>query len=261
MTVPVQLRPIPLCSEGPVWGEAELRKRHAENERSFDRGFRLRAYSDDEATFPSFKKCRQSGIVLGDIQRNDAWPAFVGVDLSSKKRAGNAISVIRVDPARRYRYPVDIRFIAKPGPEVCDAIAEVDALYKPVVVMVEDNGYQDTIMDWIGDQKARFPFWLKVEPTQTTSGRKGDAERGLPGLEVEFKNGAWAFPYSEYEGASRDEPGARGAWARLDYEFNFHPIASSDDGVMSVWFARQGIEQFGGFGVAGAASVGNLNVR
>lgn len=262
MAVPVQLKPIPLWHQ---WNEQRLRKRFHENERTYRRGFGLQAYSDDEATFPSFvKTARARGLVLGDLQRNDNWPCFIGVDLSGKKRPGNALAAVRVDPASRRRYPIDIRFLARSGPEVCEAIQEMNEQYKPVVIMVEDNGYQDSIIDWIGDQKTRFPFWVKVEPTTTTSGRKGDAERGLPGLEVEFKNGAWCMPYTEYEGATKDEDPPRGWWARLDHEFRFHPIAATSDGVMSVWFARQGIEQYGGFGIPGKEGdegMGDFNLR
>ena len=260
MSVPVQLRPIPLWHEH--WNELALRKKCGEDQRTFDRGFRLIAYSDDDLTFPHFKQCRVPGLVLGDLQRNEQWPCFMGVDLSGKKRPGNALVAVRVDPVSRRRYPIDIRFLARSGPEVCEAINDMDQRYRPVVIMVENNGYQDSLIDWIGDQKSRFPFWVKVEPTTTTSGRKGDATMGLPGLEVEFKNGAWCFPHSEYEGAFPDDDPPRGWWARLDNEFTAHPIGANTDGVMACWFARQGIETFGGLSVSDEGDgLGDVNRR
>lgn len=249
MTLPVRLRPIPLWDH---WSSPRLQAKYEENPRSFERGFFLRAYSDDEATFPSFaEKARANGLVLADLQRRDNWPAFMGVDLSSKKRPGNAITAVRVNPMTRERYPIDVAFLAKGGPEVCEAIQVMEDKYHPVAIGVEDNGYQDTIMDWIGDQKSRFRFWIKVEATTTFSGRKNNAQAGLPGLEVEFKNGAWHFPYDEYREVipGDKENIQRGWWARLDKEFRFHPIAAETDGVMSIWFARQMIEQFGGFSI------------
>lgn len=260
MPAPVKLKPIPLWEH---WNKERLKAKRLEGERQFQRGFFLQAYSDEEATFSSYPNCRKRGLVLGDIQRNTNWPCFMGVDLSSKKRPGNAIAAVRVDPVTRYRYPIDIRFLAKPGPEVCEALNVMDQLYSPVVIFVEDNGYQDSLFDWIGDAKARFPFWLKVEPTTTDSGRKGHAERGLPGMEVEFKNEAWCFPYSDFEGATVDDPAPKGWWARLDQEFRFHPLAVSSDGVMALWFARQAIDRYGNFHTyeAGGTGVGDPNLR
>jgi hypothetical protein len=261
MGLPVKLKPIPLWRGH--WGEQALRKRCSENERAFNRGFRLQAFSDDEATFPSFKGCRVPGIVLGDIIRNNRWPAFTGVDLSGKKRPGNCIFTAKVDPTTRRRYPVDVRFGKWRGSEVCEHLNEIDQQFKPIVIMVEDNAYQESLIDWVSDLKSRFPFWVKVEATTTTGGKKGDAEKGLPGLEVEFKNKAWVVPYSEYEEATRDDPAPAGHWARWDYEFAQHPIAATTDGVMATWFARQGIEIFGGFGLpeGNAEKLGDVNVR
>lgn len=249
--ISVKLRPIPLWDKTPDgkprWNKENLIKRYKGGPRSFERGFRQKAFTDEESTFPSFKQCEIPGVGIGEIARNPHWPKVTGVDLSSKKRPGNAIVTVAVDPRTRRRFPVDVRYGAWRSSETAQMIQTVDDLYHPTVIMVEDNSYQEALIDWVADSKAKFTFWAKVEPTTTTGEKKADPEKGLPALEVEFFNGGWVFPLSEYENATiEDEDVKRKAWARLAYEFQFHPIASTSDGVMATWFARQGIEIFTG---------------
>lgn len=244
----IPLRPIPLWAE--EWNAERLRARAAESPRAFERGFRMRAHSDAESTFPSFQKCERPGLVLGDLIRN-SWPAFVGVDLAGRKRPGNAIVTVKVDPVSRRRYPVDVRYGAWRSSETARQIEDVNRQFRPIVIMVENNGYQQALIDWVADQKSQFSYWSKVEATTTTDGKKGDAYLGLPGLEVEFHNESWCFPLSEYEGATGDDADARrAAWARLAYEIKYHPIASTSDGLMALWMARQGIESFSGLALS-----------
>lgn len=257
----VRLRSLPLWDA--VWPEDVLRQKQQREPRAFERGFRMKAFVDGEETFPSFRQCENPAMVLGDVQRSEAWPAFTGVDLAGKKRAGNAIVTLRVDPRSKRRYPIDVRFGAWRSSETAEQIEDVYRLYKPCVVMVEDNGYQRALLDWIADQYNRFSFSHVVYPTTTMDGNKSDHELGLPGLEIEFHNGAWSFPLAEYDGISMDDPDRRrAAWARLAYEFRHHPVAASSDGVMATWFARQGVEIWGGLAFRTDAGVGeDFNAR
>jgi hypothetical protein len=258
--LPVRLKSIPLWS--PRWSAEALRARYNQDERSFERGFRLRAYSDEEMSFPGFEGCRMLGVSLGDIQRSN-WPAYTGVDLSSKKRPGNAIVTIKIDPRTRRRYPVDVRFGAWKSNEVCEQLADVNSAYRPIVIMVEDNGYQAALIEWAQAWKGANDFWMKLEPITTTSETKTNAELGLPALQVEFKNKAWVVPYSEYEHATREDKGPPGQWARWDYEFRNHPLATTSDGVMATWFARQGVELYGGATgeASDGGSLGDIHAR
>lgn len=239
MSSPRRLRPISLFL--PKWDEEALRKKYNQEPRAFERGFRLRAFSDEETSFPDYVHCRVHGVSLGELQRSP-WPCFTGVDLSSKKRPGNAIVTVKVDPVSRRRYPIDVRAGKWKVNETCDQITEVNSLYNPVVVMVEDNGFQASLIEHAETNKARYPWWLKIEPTTTTSETKFSQEKGLPVLQMEFAHRAWVIPYDEFENARPDEPGSPGHWARFDYEFRNHPLAASTDMVMATLFCRQGIE-------------------
>jgi hypothetical protein len=242
----------------PKWNEGSLRKRSETEPRSFERGFRLRAFSDDEISFPDYEKCRVPGVSIGEIQRSN-WIKVSGVDLSSKKRPGNVIVTVALGPNRR-RHVCDVRYGKWKSNETCEQINTVNSLFNPTVFMVEDNGYQAALIEWAQAFPARFPWWMKVEPTTTTGGLKFDPEKGLPVLQTEFKNNAWVFPLSEWEGATPDDPAPRGHWARLDYELRNHPLAATTDGVMALWFARQGLEIWGSsYGEVGV--VGDISSR
>lgn len=243
MTVPVKLRPIPLWSEGG-WDQPFLEKKQQTTPRpSFNRGWRLIAATDEDISFPDFENCFVRGLSLGPIQRRQDWPAVTGVDLSGKKRPGNAIVTVRIDPTTRRRYPVDLRAGAWRSHETANQLADVYSTYRPTVIMVEDNGYQEALVDWI--MTSKMDFWPLVEPTTTTGHTKYNEEVGLPGLQVEFQNRAWCIPEDEF---ATHPPGhmTRGCmWCRWVYEFANHPIAATSDFVMATWFARQGIEQHG----------------
>jgi hypothetical protein len=259
MTI-VRLRDIPIWSA--KWSTEALRRRRDDDERSYRRGFELVAMSDEEVSFPSFTKCYSHGVSVGEIARS-GWIKVAGVDLSSRKRPGNSIVVLALHPTTGRRYPIDVRFGAWKSNETCEVISDLDRTYNLSVIAVEDNAYQTALIDWAVADKARFPWWMKVEPTTTTGQTKNSETLGLPSLQVEFSHGAWVVPIDEYEGAAAGEEGRRGMWARWDYEFRNHPLASTSDGVMATWFGRQALDAISRYvgAAAGAGQVGDLGAR
>ena len=252
MSVPIKLRSIPLW--GTRWSKDALVAKRGENERAYDRGFRMMAFSDEEATFPGWKGCYAHGVSIGDIQRN-GWLKYTGVDPSGSTRPGNAIVTVAVEPGSRRRYPCDVRVGAWRSDELAEQIQDVNNLLNPQVIMVENNAYQSALIDWAQASKHNNDFWMKLEAT-TTGSNKNNQVLGLPGMQVEFSNGSWVVPHGEFEGHAVNCPCA---WCRFDKEFRFHPLFASTDLVMATWFARQGIEMFSG--IADHQRVGNLNSR
>lgn len=247
----VQLRPIKLYTERrDPWDEAALRKKHEDNENSFNRRFRLRMVRDGDLTFPNFKRA-ELPTVLGEAQRA-AWPCVIGVDLSSKKRPGKCAVAVKVEPRTYRRFVVDVRFIKGDAGTFLDHISDMASAYRPAQIAVEDNGTQDIFLDMIGRAKNDYPWWMKIEAVTTTSESKFKGEASLPGLDVEFKNGAWVFPLLEYDGVQGEADADEGSpeirrmwWRRLASEFHGHPVATTSDGVMATLFARQAIENLG----------------
>lgn len=271
-TVARKLAPIRLWTERDnPWDEAALRARAANNLASFNHGFRCRVANPEDLSFPSFPRCKVP--TFASVANQAGWPAVAGVDLSSKKRPGNAIVVVRVEPGTRRRFVVDARFGKWSAPALARQLREVDDVHRPLVFKVEDNGYQEALIDMIADRKSEYPYWMRVEATTTTGGKKGSAELGLPALELEFSHGAWVFPALECEGvdsaelseaelAELDGREIRARhFARLFSELEGHPFAAHSDGVMALWFARQGIEEYQVSGAGDDVALSGLGFR
>ena len=229
----------------PVWEKwptAKLLEEKEINPRSFERGFCQRAYSDTERMFPSFETCFTPGIVVGDIARR-GWPVFAGVDLAGEKRPGNVIFVAAVDPSTQRRYPLEILVGGWKSPEVAAKLAEVNGRYPSLrVIMVENNGYQQSLVDWIKQSPGENSYWFKIESYTTGFQTKVNPVYGVPGLEVEFKNKAWVVPSSEFEGHPVH---CRCGWCVWKTEVHDYPMGATTDTVMAMTFCREAISLWG----------------
>jgi len=252
--VPVRLRSIPLWGE--KWGKEELEAFQAQDDRTYRRIVELEALVDDELWFPSWPKALVHGVSIGELQRN-SWPAIVGVDLSGAKRKGNAIVVLKLNPSTRRRHVVEVRRGAWRSHETALQLQQVEELYRPLVFRVENNGYQNAIIEWIQALPGSFDFWAKVEAT-TTGANKVDATLGLRSLQVEFHNGAWVVPADEF---ASHPPGHSCPWCVLNREFSTYPQAGEADTVMATWFAKSAAEEYANVIASAASPIGNLRSR
>jgi hypothetical protein len=222
----------------------------------FNRGYRMEAIDPGALKFPSFKKCYQSGLVLSELHRR-MYPAYIGVDLAGPKRAGNAIVVIGLEPQTMKRYLLEARFGAWSSPTTAGVLAEVASRHNVQYIQVENNAYQQALIDWVKKEKPEFPYWMKIEPYTTGFITKADEHAGLPALEVEFKNEGWVVPSSEFEG---HPPGCVCDWCRIKTEVENYPKGSSTDGLMALFFARDAANKWAPRPGSGRG-IGNINVR
>jgi hypothetical protein len=253
-----QSRKLPPIKPWHHWNSDRLRKEQEENSRSFDRGFRMRAFSDDERMYPSFKECFVSGVRVDDVSKR-GWPVFIGVDLAGPRRPGNVLFATALEPTTMKRFPLEVLVGAWTSPETARQLAMLHGRHPNVrYIMVENNGYQQAIIDWCQANKGVAgisDFWMKLEAT-TTGRNKMDPRLGLPGLQVEFANKAWIVPRNTYETHPVTCPCS---WCVWDREVRNHPLAPSSDLVMAMWFARQGVENYGY--AAQPVSIGDLTAR
>jgi len=223
----------------PTWKlkhSKELLQEAATDPATFNRGYRMLAVSPGELKFPSWSKCVQQGLTAGELMAR-RMPAYVGVDLAGKKRPGNAIVVIGADAMLR-RCLLEVRFGGWRSPETARQLGEVVARHNVSWIQVENNGYQEALIDWVKESK--LDFWMKIQ-SFTTGANKSDPEVGLPALEVEFHNEAWIVPGAEFQG----HPPACGCdWCRLDGEMRNYPKGTSFDGGMALWFARDAVSKW-----------------
>jgi hypothetical protein len=230
----------------PTWRvkhSRELLEEKARDQATFDRGFRMRAVSPGELLFPSFGRCCIPGASAAELWRR-RYPTYVGVDLSGKKRRGNAIVAVGLDMATRRRNLLEVRAGAWRSPETASVLADVCSHHDVQFIQVENNGYQQSLIDWVQQEKVEgkvgYEIWMKIEAYTTGTG-KFDPLYGLPGLEVEFKNGAWVFPLSEWEA---HPPTCVCDWCHLRDEFRDYPAGSSTDIVMATHFARDALNKW-----------------
>ena len=253
-----RIRPVPVWQAH--WSTERLRQEQADNPRAFSRGFQMRAFSDEERMFPSFQTCYSHGVVIGEIARRE-WPVFCGVDLAGKARPGNVIFVAAIDPATHRRYPLEVLRGGWKSPETAAHIAGVNERYPTLsIIMVENNGYQQSLVDWCQSDPRANSFWYKIESYTTGFASKVDPTFGLPSLEVEFKNKAWVVPIDEFESHA---PQCRCGWCVWNEEAKDYPMGKSTDCVMAMFFTREAIARWGAsvLGRAAASSVGDLSNR
>lgn len=238
------------------WNTERLREKQREDPRAFARGFQMRAFDDTERMFPSFETCYAHGVVTGEVARR-GWPVFIGVDLAGPKRPGNVIFAAAMDPATQRRYPLEILAGAWTSPETAQHLHDVHSRHPNVrYVMVENNGYQQAIIDWIKQSPRDHSFWFKIEAF-TTGVNKHAPQVGLPSLEVEFKNKAWVIPADEFEGHPIT---CRCGWCTWVRETRDYPMGAQTDTVMAMWFCREAIARWG-VGSARSIDLGDLNTR
>lgn len=217
------------------WPKKALQLEYRTDPRSFDRGFRQRAYSEDERTFPHWDKIKVRGLKLADILINATY--FTGVDLSSDERPGTVIFTIAVLPNGR-KVVVNIKCGAWSPTRVISEIGAVNDRYKPSTINVENNALQDAVVEWAVATNLSLPV-----KGFTTSSNKVHPEIGLPGLEVELNNNAWILlmddPYDTDRPLIEHEGGCPCPYHRFLNEVYEHPFYPTTDIVMAWWFARE----------------------
>jgi hypothetical protein len=212
-----------------AWNPDWLRKKHAANARAFERAYRHVGYSDEERTFAA-KAVRES-IQIGGAQAGPHAPRIMGVDLAGKSRAGNVIALVA--DARPRRIVEEIHAGAWSSDETARRIASLYERARPAAIVVENNAYQQALIDWMRVVCAQP---LPIVPF-TTGKQKADELLGLPGLAAEFANGMWSIPFDSGHVVGMGCPCGKCLLVR---ELEEHPFGSSD-AVMSIWFARHGI--------------------
>ena len=140
------------------WPKSALKKKERTiGKRAFARGFKLQVLSDDEQLFGDISKCKDDSLFLDDVRNKQEWLSYMGVDLAISKRKGSAYTVlfiIRVNH-RGKRIVCDI-IRGKWGSVTTAAlILAFGSMYNCEDMKVENNAYQDSILEWINLLKER----------------------------------------------------------------------------------------------------------
>jgi hypothetical protein len=232
------------------WTAEKLQERYFQiTPRAFDRGFRQRPSSSTDLIFPHF---RQNEVFFYNENWRSIdnpthpgyvdpeWPRYLGVDLSGKHRRGNVVFVLALSP-KGVRIVLDVVLGAWDSPEMARQINEAFKEHSPRVVFVENNAYQQALIDWIID--AGLDCASYVEGFHTGS-KKMDPQIGLPSMDVQFSMGMWrcGVPHGEHEILAQ-APGVHGCacgvctWVRDCRVTTFED--DTPDTVMASFIAKE----------------------
>lgn len=210
-----------------VWDEPKLKKQFRTlGERAFNRGFRQQPMSSSDMTFPN-----SDGIFKWDMSRDIVqphWPRITGIDPFGQ---WVVLFTIAINPHNHLRVPVEIRRGAWQPNQTINEIRDVYLKHMPVIMVCENNASQIAIHQWAqsigGLDLPLLPF--------VTGQQKANMMIGLPSLDVEFANGAWAVPMMGIDKVDNEDP-----FMVFRTELRGHPSATNADTVMAAWFAREG---------------------
>lgn len=229
------IKEIPITETIPLWArwnrDALLDRLKEIGETAFNRGYRNIAYADDDLMFREIDKAIIVGRTWKDYVRA-SHPIYAGVDLAGDKRKGNAIVIIGVEPGTQIRTLIDVHRGAWKSTEVADRLVALHDGYKFNVVKVENNAYQQSIIDWMTKSK----YQAVPISAHTTGMNKSHPEFGLPSMAVELERGMWRIP-REKEHAIDCQCGV----CSFLSEARSYPLGKDADTVMAWWFAREAI--------------------
>lgn len=225
---------------------AELLKRRGNGpqpKRAFRRGYQQDAYTDEERWFPSFP-----ARVFYDVDYRQlswkSWLFMTGVDISSKKRPGNAI-LTAGQAADGLKAVVDCRIGAWTSYETAEQIADVDLTFRPRLVKVESVATQEAIIEWAKATRGagihgRADFWSRLSPYETKGNVHTDEYVGIRALENECAMGGWVvlIPHPK-------DPDCKCGLCIFVREVTQHPHGKTKDGLMAWWFCREGFDEVG----------------
>ena len=213
----------------PLWDkwskEALISKAAEIGNRAFDRGYRQRALSDEDRTFPSYQKVFKTGVRWQDIVRPE-WPRVGGMDPFGQQVV---IFTLAIGP-HGMRYPIDVKR-GKWGPtRSINELINAYRQHRHQLICVENNAAQEAIIQWALEKGERS---MPIVPF-TTGKQKADPAMGLPGMEVEFCNDSWVCAMG-----SEHAPDCECGFCVWYKELQNHPIGIDSDTVMASWFARE----------------------
>lgn len=200
------------------------------SDRAFRQQYLLEMATAGERVFShdGIDGCKRYDIYIGEAINPD-WPRFMGVDLARTEGGGNytVVFTIAIDDRGR-RWVVDIAREQIRASDIPRLIAAKYEAYHPQVVLVENNAFQQVIIDQLSELDMSIPV-----QGHYTGTRKHDISMGVPSLATQIDNGSWVIPFAGDHG---DVVHSCAVCAWID-EMIAYPFGEHNDTVMAMWFA------------------------
>lgn len=198
---------------------------------SFNRNRRSRATATEELIFgQDLDKTAKRDYTPLEVRE---WETYIGVDLSTAKRKGTTINVVGVRPDSKLKVVLDVDAGAWDPSEKSERIRDFAYLYKPDIILVENNSQQEDIVQMLTADNISLPI------DSITTGRNKNAL--INTLSIEIRNGLWRLnmPECTRDLASTGVGTCDCNWCRFYAEANGYPNYISDDMVMSWLFSAE----------------------
>lgn len=226
-----------LTSISNLWPHDRLKARlNSIRSRAFARGFQGKAMTDDEQLFSMVRTCVDTELSVEEVLSRN-YPPYGGVDPGHRRkadRARSAIATIVMDPETKKKYLIDVKAGRWSSPDTAKQISAEHKLYQYRRFNVENNAYQEALLEWIKatDSGDGLRYIIKAF---TTGKNKADELLGLPNVALEMENGGLIIPH----GGRKFEPSCGCNLCQTINEFLAYPIGEFSDRIMAVWFAME----------------------
>jgi len=118
--------------------------------------------------------------------------------------------------------------------ETADQIIEINQAIHPDMWVVENNAYQEALVEWV-HERAGSVGAAAIRITGATTGKnKMDEVLGLPGLAAEYEHGTWHWMLGD------EQHKAQGSIPmKMLAQMREYPISQKTDMVMANWIGNQ----------------------
>jgi hypothetical protein len=214
----------------------------------FNPAFRGLMMSDFDKVFnkDNIKACCVS---RQDMPYIDNLEKFIGVDLAIGQGKSSKYTVLfglAFDEEKKIRYPIEIRRGKFSSPDTARELIDMYNEVAPVAAVVENNFYQQAIIDWLDDLQG---VEMNIEPFTTGSQQKKSLDFGVPAMATDFQNGRWVIPMEEDEYDWELEKGCGCNICHWITELLQYPYGTYSDAVMACYLAVQGSKKYSNEGV------------
>jgi len=162
---------------------------------------------------------------------------FTGVDLALSSTVGadyTVITTLGVDKFKN-RWIIDIR--RKKGLSMTEQLREIEDVYmnyRPLKVLIEDNGFQRVFRDELVKNTD-----IPVEGFTTTAHNKNSLEKGVPSLQILFENKKFVIPRKTERDRRITDFLINELKCFTWQDGKLQGLGAHDDCVMSLWIASE----------------------
>lgn len=236
----------------PLWPEKwpieALNERRKGMELAFRQQYLLEGFRAKKDWFAEewIQQCMDHSISLGSGIEPD-WPIFMGVDPASSLRSEGAYSSLFIGALSPdgVRIPIEILRIKATPQELARIILDMHYKYDIVATVVENNSYQEALLDLIeviGGQEGALPNIIG----KFTGNQKWSPEFGLPKVAAELAQRKWIIPMG-----GQDHNASGHSCPICDWLIEMRKFGKehyTTDVLMSSWLFDCAIEEMSGFG-------------